>query len=408
VREDDDAHAKEQLQAASTAIDQLKVTDEQRPEMLRLRAAVETASGNLEAANRDLKEALALAPNNVNSLMNFGTLLWKLGQKDTARQTFSKVLELDKNNRQALSALGYLARDAGDNRLAETYFQRAIAAHPKDYASYLALGDLYTAERNFGAAEKNYQTAYRFMPTNPLIVSGAANAALESHNLNLAQQWLQRANAKMNSNPQVQRERERYLFFKGDYAESAKLGESVLSKLPNDREGVVYLAYDLYYLGRYDEALSLVTKYEPILKNDKDLPLIAGNVHARNGELELALKNFTLALERDPKMATGYVNRGFVLNDLKDPQKSSEDFKTALRLQPGYGEAHLGLAFADLQLHHPRPALRELDAAQKILGKSHAWHLARAEAFRQGQDFPHAAGEYRIALAEDPKDVSTQ
>jgi len=141
--------------------------------------------------------------------------------------------------------------------------------------SYLALGDLYTAVRNFGSAEKNYQAAYQLMPTNPLIISGAANAALESHNLNLAQQWLQRANAKMNTNAQVQRERERYLFFKGDYAESAKLGESVLTKLPSDREGVVYLAYDLYYLGRFDEALALVNKYEPILKNDKDLPLIA-------------------------------------------------------------------------------------------------------------------------------------
>jgi tetratricopeptide (TPR) repeat protein len=407
VREDDEAHAKEQLQAASAAIQQVKVTDEQRPEMLRLRAAVESASGDFDAANRDLKEALSLAPNNVNSLMNFGTLLWKIGQKDAARNTFNKVLELDKNNRQALSGLGYLARDVGNAKLAESYFQRAIAAHPKDYASYLALGDLYTAERNFSAAEKNYETAYQLMPTNPLIVSGAANAALESHNLNLAQHWLERANAKMNTSAQVQRERERYLFFKGDYAESAKLGQNMISKLPNDREGVVYLAYDLYYLGRYDEALALVTKYEPILKNDKDLPLIAGNVHAHNGDLEPALKDFTLALERDPKMATGYVNRGFVLNDLKDPRRSSEDFKTALKLQPGYGEAHLGLAFADLQLRRPRPALRELDAAQKILGKSHAWHLARAEAFRQGQDYPHAAGEYRIALAEDPKDVST-
>jgi tetratricopeptide (TPR) repeat protein len=407
AREDDDAHAKEQLLAASAAIQQVKVTDEQRPEMLRLRAAVESASGNFDAANRDLKEALSLAPNNVNSLMNLGTLLWKLGQKDAARNTFNKVLDLDKNNRQALSGLGYLARDAGNAKLAESYFQRAIAAHPKDYASYLALGDLYTAERNFSAAEKNYETAYQLMPTNPLIVSGAANAALESHNLNLAQHWLERANAKMNTSAQVQRERERYLFFKGDYAESAKLGQNVIAKLPNDREGVVYLAYDLYYLGRYDEALALVTKYEPILKNDKDLPLIAGNVHAHNGDLEPAVKDFTLALERDPKMATGYVNRGFVLNDLKDPRRSSEDFKTALKLQPGYGEAHLGLAFANLQLRRPRPALRELDAAQKILGKSHAWHLARAEAFRQGQDYPQAAGEYRIALAEDPKDVST-
>jgi len=408
VRQDDDANAKQELQTASTAIQQVQVPDAERPEMLRLRAAVESASGNLDAANRDLQEALSLTPRNVNSLMNFGMLQWKLGQKDAARDTFIKVLNLDKNNRQALSALGYLARDAGDAKLAADYFSRAAAAHPKDFGPYLALGDLDTAERNFHDAQINYENAYQRMPTNALIIAGGANAALESHNIDLAQRWLERANDKMNSSPQVQRERERYLTFKGEYAESAKLGYNVIAKLPNDREGVVYLAYDLYYLGRYDEALALVKKYESILPKDKDLPLIAGNVYVHNGDREAALENFTKALELDPKMATGYVNRGFVLNDLKQGAKASKDFQTALQLEPGYGEAHLGLAYSNLQLHRPKPALKQLEAAQKTLGKSHSWHLARAEAYRQESDFPHAASEYRTALAEDPKDLTTQ
>ncbi len=408
VQEDESAKAKGELQAASAAVHALQVPDSSRPELLRLRAAVEAASGDLDNANRDLKEALALTPGNVNALMNFGMLQWKLGQKDAARATFLKVLDVDHSNRQALSALGYLARDAGDAKLAESYFAKAAAAHPKDFAPYLALGDLYTAQGNLKSAEANYENAFQRMPSNALIIAGGANAAMESHDLNLAQRWLQRANGKANSSPQVQRELERYLTFKGDYAKSAELGQNVIAKLPNDREGVVYLAYDLYYLGRYDEALALVNKYQNTLANDKDLPLIAGNVYAHNGDLQAALKNFSLAIERDPKMATGYVNRGFVLNDLRDARKASQDFATALQIQPGYGEAHLGLAYANLQLHHPKPALTQLDAAQKILGKSHAWHLARAEAFRQEQDFPHAATEYQTALSEDPKDLKTE
>ena len=408
AHEEDPSAAKQQLNSAATEIQQLQVPASSRPEMLRLRAAIEAASGDLDAANRDLKEVLALAPSNINSLINYGTLMWKLGQKDAARETFTKVLELDHHNREALSSLGYLARDAGDTKLAETYFSRATSAHPKDFAPYLALGDLYTAERNFHSAEMNYESAYERIPDNALVVAGGANAALEAHNLDLARRWLQRASAKTSANVQVKRERERYLTFKGEYAESAKLGYEVIEKLPNDREGVVYLAYDLYYLQRYDEALALVNKYEPILAKDKDLPLIAGNVHAHNGDLNAALKDFTLALECDPKMATGYVNRGFVLNDLREPAKAAKDFQTALQLQPSYGEAHLGLAYANLQLHRPRPALTQLDAVQKVLGKSHAWLLARAEAFRQEQDFPHAANEYRIALAETPNDLTTQ
>ncbi len=408
LRQDDQATAKEQLDAAMAQISQVNVPASSRPEMLRLRAAIEAGSGNFDAANKDIQEALSLAPTNVNSLLNYGSLQWKLGQKDAAQATFSKVLELDPHNRTALSSLGYLARDKGDAQLAESYFTRAVAAHPKDYAPYLALGDLYTAEGNFRSAEANYELAFQRMPTNPLIVSGGANAALEAHNSDLAKRWLDRAKGNMNDSPQVMRERERYLTLKGDYAESAKLGYAVLEKLPHDREGVVYLAYDLYYLGRYDDALALVTKYEPIIPNDKDLAVIAGYVHAHNGQLREAVADYTRALDRDPKMALGYGNRGFVFNDLRQPGNAVKDFQTAIQLQPNYGEAHLGLAYADLQLHRPKPALIQLEATQKFLGKSHAWHLARAEAFRQEQDFAHAEPEYRTALQETPSDVPTQ
>ena len=408
LRQNDDAGAKQQLDSAMAEIGQVTVPQSSRPEMLRLRAAIEAGSGNMDAANKDLQDALALAPTNVNSLLNYANLQWKLGQKDAARDTFTKVLGLDPNNRTALSSLGYLARDKGDTKLAETYFTRAAAAHPKDFAPYLALGDLYTAERNFPAAQTNYENAYQRNPNNALVVAGGTNSALESHNSDLAKNWLDRAKGSMNDNPQVSRERERYLTLKGDYAESAKAGASVLEKLPNDREGVVYLAYDLYYLGRYDEAKALVTKYDPIITNDRDLPLIAGYLHARDGQKREAVADFTRALDRDPKMATGYVNRGFMLNDLKEASKASVDFHIAIRLQPDYAEAHLGLAYADLQLHRPQQALIQLNAVQRLQGKSRSWHLARAEAFRQEQDFAHAEPEYRVALQEKPDDFSTQ
>jgi tetratricopeptide (TPR) repeat protein len=408
LRQENEQDAKQQLDAAMSEISKVEVAASSQPEMLRLRAAIEAGSGNLDAADKDIQQALALAPSNVNSLLNYGSLQWKLGQKDAARDTLAKVVEIDPQNRTALSSLGYLARDKGDTNLAESYLTRAATAHPKDFAPYLALGDLYTAERKFPSAEANYESAYQRMPSNATIIAGGANAALESHNPELAKRWLDRSNDKMNSSPQVSRERERYLTLKGDYAESAKLGYSVLEKLPRDREGVVYLAYDLYYLQRYDEALALVKKYDSILPDDKDLALIAGYVHAHNGEPREAIGDFTRALERDPKMATGYVSRGFVLNDLREAGKAAKDFQTAIQLQPDYGEAHLGLAYADLQLHRPKPALSQLNTTQKLLGKSHAWRLAKAEAFRQQQDYSHAEPEYRVALQEVPNDLPTQ
>jgi tetratricopeptide (TPR) repeat protein len=408
LRQDNQDAAKQYLDAAMAEINKVNVPVASQPEKLRLRAAMEAGSGDLKAANNDIQQALALAPSNLNSLLSYGSLQWKLGQKDAARDTFAKVLASDPQNRTALSSLGLLARDRGDNKRAEGYFTRAVSAHPKDFAPYLALGDLYTAERKFSLADANYENAYQRTASNSLVVAGGANAALESHNPELAKRWLDRSSDKMDSSPQVSRERERYLTLKGDYEGSAKLGYSVLEKLPHDREGVVYLAYDLYYLQRYEEALALVNKYDSILPDDKDLALIAGYVHAHDGQSREAVSDFTRALEREPKMATGYVSRGFVFNDLHDAGKAARDFKTAIQLQPDYGEAHLGLAYADLQLHRPKPALTQLNSAQKLLGKSRAWRLARAEAFRQEQDYAHAEPEYRVALQEVPNDLPMQ
>jgi len=81
LRQDDEAAAKQQLDAAFAAINQVTVPTSSRPEMLRLRAAIEAGSGNTDAANKDLQEALSLAPSNVNSLLNYASLQWEAWAK---------------------------------------------------------------------------------------------------------------------------------------------------------------------------------------------------------------------------------------------------------------------------------------------------------------------------------------
>jgi tetratricopeptide (TPR) repeat protein len=194
------------------------------------------------------------------------------------------------------------------------------------------------------------------------------------------------------------REHERYLTLTGNYQESAKLGYLVIQKLPRDPEAPVYLAYDLLFMNRYDEAMEIVRRFEPVLPKDKDLPLIAGYVYAHDGERQQAVNAFTRALERDPQMATGYMNRGYVWNDMRMATNAEQDFRKALSLRPNYGEAHLGLAYSLLQLRRPQGALKEADLAEKTLGESGTIHLAKAEAYRQRSTFNLAEDEYQRAL----------
>jgi tetratricopeptide (TPR) repeat protein len=399
---EDPANAERVTNDAVKAISAIDVPGPARPEFLRLRAATEVAQGNVDSAEKDLKEAIQLEPRSAALLLNYANLLWKTDRKEESRKTYQEALAIDSSNASALGSLGFVSREMGDNAAARAYFLELEKKHPDDYVPYLALGDLYSATRQFPEAQQSYEQSFARSPSNPLIVSGAMNAALEAHHLEQAKEWLARASEAVRQNPQVMREHERYLTMTGNYAESADLGYQVIQRLPKDREGVDYLAYDLLFLKRLDEAMKIVERYQLILKDDRDLYLIAGYVHADHDEKEAAVEDFTRALEIDPQMAVGYMNRGYVYNDMRLATKAEQDFRKALALNPQYGEAHLGLAYALLQLRRSTAALKEAEVASRLLPESESLHLVKAEGYRQRAMLTRAEGEYKQALKLNP------
>jgi Tfp pilus assembly protein PilF len=401
----DEAAFHNHLQIAQSEISGLDERGPNRSEFLRLRAMVKMYAGDLNGAGDDVKEALALKPKDPNNLQLSGDLLVKLGRPEEAIAIYREILAIDANNRFALTSLGFVSREAGHDKDAEKYFERLASAHPKLYVPYLALGDLYAARRDFTRAESSYRKAYDLAPTNSLIIAGGMNAAIEAKRFPVAADWLGRANADMQQQPLVMREKERYLTWTGDYEKSAEVGREAIKKLPGDRDVVVYLGYDLLHLERYDELAELASHYEQLLPKEPDIPLLAGYVHKHAGQLEDAQRDFTRALERDPNVVTAYVNRGYVLKDLHKPSEAAADFQTALRFEPKNGEAHLGLAYTSLDLHRPRVALREVQLAEREMGDSTPIHLIRATAYGDEGSLTKAVAEYRIALKSDPNDA---
>ncbi len=277
----DTANAERVAKQARAEISAINIEGANRPEFLRLRAATEVADSDLASADKDLTEALRLQPANTVILLNYANLLWKMDRRDASLQAYKKVLDTQPDNPAALGSLGFLMREMGDDKAAKAYFLRLARKDPGNFVPYLALGDLSSSSREFAQAQANYEKAFALAPSHPLIVSGAMNAALEGHELPLAKRWLDRASEDMRTNPQVMREQERYLTMTGDYKASAEIGYRVLEKLPGDREGIDYLAYDLLFLNRFEDADVIVKRYRDSLPKDRDLPLIAGYALSR-------------------------------------------------------------------------------------------------------------------------------
>jgi tetratricopeptide (TPR) repeat protein len=404
LKDADAAH--HHLEIAHTEINAIDDRGPNRAQFLRLRALIKMNAGNLDSALSDMKEALALNAQNPNNLQLDGDLLMKLGRTEDAIAVYKQIIAIDSTNRFALTSLGYASRAAGQDQEAEKYFERLAQSYPSLYVPYLALGDMYTSNREFAKAEACYAKGYEIAPQNALIVAGGMNAAIEAHNLDLAAAWSSRSTNDMQHEPQILREKERYLSFKGEYQRSAEVGREAIKALPNDRDVVVYLGYDLLNLQKYDELLQLTVKYNTVLSKEPDIPLLAGYVHKHEGQSELAEQDFTEALNRDPNVVTAYVNRGYMLNDLHRSRAAAEDFETALKREPKNGEAHLGLAYANLDLHKPQAALRQAQLAEAELGDSKHIHLIRATAFGREGMLAKSADEYRAALKFTPEDGS--
>ena len=217
-------------------------------------------------------------------------------------------------------------RDSGKVPQAEQYFHEMAKLYPDDYIPYLALGDMYTSLDRLDEAEVAYEQGYKLAPQNAAIIAGGSNAAIQNHKFILAKTWVHRSTPAMMDDPRIQREWERSVFFEGKYRESAQFGYKVLAQRPNDLDGAVYLAYSLYNLGRYDDTLALASRYEVVLPKEPNFPLLAGHVHKQQGLLDKAVDDYGRALQRDPKMAEAYVNRGYVLNDLQDAEAAIVDF----------------------------------------------------------------------------------
>jgi tetratricopeptide (TPR) repeat protein len=400
----DAAAARHELELAQRAINGIDTQGPGRGQFLRIRAQIEMHAGNLDAALRDANEALSINSEDRNSLQLDGDLLMKLGRPEDAIKVYRRIIAEDPQNRLALTSLGYASRAAGRDQDAERYFERLQHAYPSLYAPYLALGDFYTARRDFSKAELNYSKGYTLAPKNPLFVAGGMNAAIEAHKLDLAATWMSRATDDMQHNPQLLREEERYLRFKGDYQRSADLGEEAIKSLPGDRDVVVYLGYDMLRLEKYDALSKLLATYGDKFPKDADLALLSGYLHKHDGQLAQAQDDFTDALSRNPDAVTAYVNRGFIETDLHRPQAAAADFESALKLEPNNGEAHLGLAYASLDLHKSQVALKQAQLAQEQMGDSQPIHLIRATAYGLQGMLAKSADEYRTALKFTPDD----
>jgi tetratricopeptide (TPR) repeat protein len=124
-----------------------------------------------QEALEPLHRALAIDPNDVDSLNNLGIALHRLGKDKESEQSYRRVLEIRPDLAQTHNNLGTTLLDVGRKEEALSCYLRAVALKP-DYAdAYRNLGNAYYALERFEEAKESYECALRIAPRNKIVLN---------------------------------------------------------------------------------------------------------------------------------------------------------------------------------------------------------------------------------------------
>jgi len=118
----------------------------------RMQTLISLNDADLDARQRQLKEALSKDPRNVDALYALALTEDKLGQTSSALEHFQKALSLSPRDEDVLKNIGLIYLKMGKADLALNYLQRAANSDTNNDEVILALGKTYFALENYQKA----------------------------------------------------------------------------------------------------------------------------------------------------------------------------------------------------------------------------------------------------------------
>ena len=387
------ARAREHVEAGSRLVEQKQFTqaENEYKQAIQIDSTLADAHyrlGILEqqeehptAATQEFSRAVQLDGKNLDARLHLGTLQVSATQYADAHDQAEAVLAVDSKNAGAHRLLGQIALQQMQYVAAENELKQAIDLAPHDTLAYADLGLAQLLDAEQGAAEKSFQTAVDIGSNDPQTYINLANFYKAEESPDRAEQTLRQA---MTQNPkavelpvalaglfiergraldakhlldQLEPDRSSYpdghravaAFYldHGDAAAALDRFRALAEKDSNDNASVRKVAECYLQLGKWQEANDWIDHQAN--KNDVDFRLLRARSDLgafRLQEAESELKNL---LHDSPDQPAVYYYLAEVYVKQEEPTAAQQAFADALRMQPGYLPAILGLGNISLQ-----------------------------------------------------------
>ena len=393
------------------------------------------------AARQSLTRAVELDPKNLNARLQLGDLQLSSTQYSEARQQAEAVLQQDSKQAGAHLLLGEIALHQMQYVAAENEFKQAISLDPRSPQSYEDLGLAQLLDSEYGAAEKSFQSAIDIHPDDPQTYIGLANFYKGENATDRAEQILQqgigrnpkaielpvalaglyvergraseakalldKVEADDNNYPDGRRAVAAFYLDNGDPAAALERFRLLVSKNESDQSAAAKVAECYLQLGRWQDADRWLDQLDKDRK-DPNFRLLRARSYLGAFRLREAAAQLQSLVHDSPDLPAVYFYLSQVDSAQEDSAQAQQALADAIRVQPGYLPALLGLGNISLQKNDANSALAyasQVIATNFWLADAHV--LAGGSYLLQG-DLNQAQRAFELAAGLNPRSPAAQ
>ncbi len=394
--------------------------------------------GQWVPAGQSFSRVIAIDPDNLDAHIRLGNILLGVGQYADARSQAEEVTRRNPQNADAHVLLGQVSVQQKNFADAKNEFALAMKIAPWSPVPYTDLGLAQLMNREFDSAESNFQKAVQLVPDEPQFAINLANYYRGRQKPDRALQVLREAAARNPKAIAVQMAvADLYYYEKRTDEMHNLLNQLEAGDFPNAHQSVAdfyfshknvpaaldrYLALarkeqqnpaiikrvvDCYLqLSRWREADEWIARQGSKKDKDPEFRLLHARTLAGQYRLREAIAEDQAAIKAAPGMVAAQYALAQTYLQKGDLPTAKDAMTDALRLQPGYVPAFLGLAKIALRQNDPKVALQY---ANQIISQTY-WvpeaHIIAGDAYVLRRELPAALKEFDIASSLDPDDAT--
>jgi tetratricopeptide (TPR) repeat protein len=296
---------------------------------------VQERLGHTREALAAYDRALAKAPGNAKALTNRLSLLGKAGKSDAAAVAAQAASLPTENQAQLLFNQGQAQTRAGQWQAAADLFAQAVRLDPGLDTAWLNLG---VAQARLGQHQRALDTFNDYIQRAPLKTLGLLNRANVLHELGdhgAAEQDLLRAAQLEPGNLDIQQRLATHYSRTGQ-TDKARRYYAQLVTLPGNVSPDAFINYAAMLLQLGDSRGAAVVAANGLARfpDDYGLRVNLGNALGDSGQHPQAVEAYRAAMRLQPARLDAHYNLGnLYLQQLKQPRKAVQEYRTALKLQ---------------------------------------------------------------------------